>query len=114
MIKQVLQFRCWPGTVYACAHVVQKALFFLIHGLRIFFQNIKVGGGKKIKIRITTIFFFISSEAYLDRRKKNNKNCMILHCKKSRKDNNIVISAFLQCKIIHFLLFFFNIYLFFF
>ena len=33
-----------------------KALFFLILGLRIFFQNIKVGGGKKIKI--TKIFFF--------------------------------------------------------
>ena len=30
-----------------------KALFFLILGLRIFFQNIKVGGGKKIKIKIT-------------------------------------------------------------
>ena len=27
-----------------------KALFFLILGLQIFFQNIKVGGGKKIKI----------------------------------------------------------------
>ena len=36
-----------------------KALFFLILGLRIFFQNIKVAGGKKIKIKITKIFFFI-------------------------------------------------------
>ena len=36
-----------------------KALFFLILGLRIFFQNIKVGGGKKIKIKITKkIFLF--------------------------------------------------------
>ena len=34
---------------------------------------------------------------------------MIVHCKKSRNDNNIVISAFLQCKIIQFLLSFFNI-----
>ena len=36
-----------------------KALFFLILGLRIFFQNIKVGGGKKIKIKITKKLFFI-------------------------------------------------------
>ena len=35
-----------------------KALFFLILGLRIFFQNIKVEGGKKIKIKITEIIFF--------------------------------------------------------
>ena len=37
---------------------------------------------------------------------KNNKNCMILHCKNA--EMTIVISAFLQCKIIHFLLFFFS------
>ena len=36
-----------------------KALFFLILGLRIFFQNIKVGGGKKIKMKITKKNFFI-------------------------------------------------------
>ena len=36
-----------------------KALFFLILGLRIFFQDIKVGGGKKIKIKITKKIFFI-------------------------------------------------------
>ena len=35
-----------------------KALFFLILGLRIFFSSIKVGGGKKIKIKITKFFFF--------------------------------------------------------
>ena len=52
---------------------MHKALFFLILGLRIFFQNIKVGGGKKIKIKITKIFFIISSEIYLDRRKKITK-----------------------------------------
>ena len=33
--------------------------FFLILGLRIFFQNIKVGGGEKIKIKITKKIFFI-------------------------------------------------------
>ena len=37
-----------------------KALFFLILGLRIFFQNIKVGGGKKIKIKITKKFFLFN------------------------------------------------------
>ena len=36
-----------------------KALFFLILGLWIFFQNIKVGGGKKIKIKITKKIVFI-------------------------------------------------------
>ena len=35
-----------------------KAIFFLILGLRISFQNIKVGGGKKIKIKITKNFFY--------------------------------------------------------
>ena len=54
--------------------------FFLILGLRIFFQNIKVGRGKKIKIKITKKIFFILSVSDLDRRKKNNKNCLILHC----------------------------------
>ena len=47
-----------------------KALFFLILELRIFFQNIKVGGGKKIKIKITKKNFIILSETYLDQRKK--------------------------------------------
>ena len=37
--------------------------------------------------------------------KKNNKNGMILHCKNAEM-TIIVISAFLQCKIIQFLLFF--------
>ena len=34
-------------------------LIFLILGLWIFFQNIKVGGGKKIKIKITKKIFFL-------------------------------------------------------
>ena len=34
-------------------------LIFLILSLQIFFQNIKVGGGKKIKITITKKKFFI-------------------------------------------------------
>ena len=36
-----------------------KALFFLILGLQIFFQNIKVGGGKKNKNKISENIFFI-------------------------------------------------------
>ena len=38
---------------------IDRALFFLVLGLRIFFQNIKVGRGEKIKIKITKIFIFI-------------------------------------------------------
>ena len=39
---------------------ILKALFFLILGLRSFFQNIKVGGGKKIKIKINKFFFLFN------------------------------------------------------
>ena len=35
-----------------------RPYFFLILGLRIFFQNIKVEGGKKIEIKITKKTFF--------------------------------------------------------
>ena len=38
---------------------VPLGLIFLILGLQIFFQNIKVGGGKKIKIKITKKIVFI-------------------------------------------------------
>ena len=59
-----------------------KALFFLILGLQIFFQNIKVGGGKKIKIKIAkNIFIFFNLKHIWIGGKKNNKNCMILNCK---------------------------------
>ena len=37
-----------------------KAKFFLILGLRIFFQNIRVGGGKKIKIKLLKKFFLFN------------------------------------------------------
>ena len=37
-----------------------RPYFFLILGLRIFFQNMKVGGGKKIKIKITKKNFFFN------------------------------------------------------
>ena len=90
-------------------------LWFLILGLRIFFQNIKVGGGKKIKIKITKKIFLFNLKHIWIGEKNNNKNCMILHCKNAEMTmilsflhfyNDIVISAFLQCKIIQFLLFF--------
>ena len=51
------QFHVPSKTVYVFIH---KALFFSILGLRIFFQNIKVGGGKKIKIKITNFFFLFN------------------------------------------------------
>ena len=45
--------------------------FFLILGLRIFFQNIKVGGGKKIKI--TKNFFLFNLKHIWIREKKKKK-----------------------------------------
>ena len=51
-----------------------KALFFFILGLRIFFsQNIKVGGGKKIKIKITNNFFLFNLKHIWIREKKITK-----------------------------------------
>ena len=43
--------------LFWCKHCVLKALFFLILGLQIFFQNIKDGGGKKIKITKKNFLF---------------------------------------------------------
>ena len=85
---------------------IHKALFFLILGLRIFFQNIKVGGGKKIKIKINKKIFFIKSETYLDRRKKNNKNCMILHCKNAEMTILLSFLHFYSVKSYNFCYFF--------
>ena len=49
---------------------VDKALFFLILCLRIFFQNIKVGGGEKIKIKITKkIFLFNLKHIWIGEKK---------------------------------------------
>ena len=70
-------------------------IFFNTWFTDFFFQNIEVGGRKKIKIKITKNLKHIWIGG-----KKNNKNC-------------IVISAFLQCKIIQFLLFLFKILFFF-
>ena len=90
-----------------------RPYFFLILGLRIFFQNIKVGGGKKIKIKITKKNFFILSETYLDWRKKNNKNCMILHCKNAEMTILLSFLHFYSVKSYNFCYFFFNIFFFF-
>ena len=50
-----------------------RSIFFLILGLQIFFQNIKVGGGKKIKIKITKIFFLFDLKHFWIREKKITK-----------------------------------------
>ena len=62
---------------------------------------------RKIGAEGLVLLWFIFSNVKKIYIKKNNKNCMILHCKKCRNDNIIVISAFLQCKIIHFFFTFF-------
>ena len=50
--------------------IVSKALFFLILGLQIFFQNIKVGGGKKIKIKLLKkIFLFNLKHIWIGEKK---------------------------------------------
>ena len=55
----VMEDKIYRGEMSGNSKAVLKALFFLylVYGF-FFFQNIKVGGGKKIKIKIT-IFFFI-------------------------------------------------------
>ena len=40
-------------------YIILRPYFFLILGLQIFFQNINVGGGKKIKLKITKKKFFL-------------------------------------------------------
>ena len=50
-----------------------KALFFLILGLQFFFQNMKVGGGKQIKIKITKKFFLFNLKHIWIRDKKVTK-----------------------------------------
>ena len=50
--------------------MVPKALFFIILGLQIFFQNIKVGGGKKIKIKIVKQIFLFNMKHIWIRGKK--------------------------------------------
>ena len=89
--------------------ITDKALFFLILGLRIFFQNIEVGGGKKIKIKITkTIFLFNLKHIWIGE-KNNNKNCMILHCKNAEMTIILSFLHFYSVKSYNFCYFFFNI-----
>ena len=56
LIKICYFFITEPCHLKTC--LLGLGLIFLILGLQIFFQNIKVGGGKKIKIKITKEFFF--------------------------------------------------------
>ena len=48
-----------------------------------FFQNIKVGEGKKIKITKKKFLYLIRNIFALE--EKNNKSCTILHCKNAEK-----------------------------
>ena len=88
-----------------------KALFFLILGLLIFFQNIKVGGGKKIKIKITKNVFFLFNLKHR-RKENNNKNCMILHCKNAEMTIILSFLHFYSVKSYNFYLFFFYFFFF--
>ena len=46
-----------------------KALFFLILGLQIFFQNVKVGGGEKKKKLLKKIFLFNLKHIWIGEKK---------------------------------------------
>ena len=63
-----------PSVMSAQGRLIRhQALFFLILGLRIFFQNIKVGGGKKIIIKITKNFFLFNLKHIWIGEKKQTK-----------------------------------------
>ena len=85
----------------------ELGLIFLILGLRIFFLYIKVGGGKKIKIKITTNFFLFNQKHIWIGEKKNNKNCMILHCKNAEMTILLSFLHFYSVKSYNFFFFFF-------
>ena len=82
-----------------------QALSFLILGLRNFFQNIKGGGGKKIKIKITKKFFLFNLKHIWIGEKKNNKNCMILHCKNAEMTIILSFLHFYNVKSYNFVIF---------
>ena len=77
---------------------------YLVYGF--FFQNIKVGGGKKIKIKITKKNLLFNLKHILDRRKKNNKNCKILHCKYAEMTILLSFLHFISVKSYNFCYFF--------
>ena len=85
--------------------------FFLILGLRIFFQNIKVGGGKKKK-KITKKNFFLFNLKHIWIGEK--KNCMILQCKNAEMTIILPFLHFYSVKSYNVCYVFFNIYFFFF
>ena len=58
-IFQVLYVLCFTRPRYQVSVYRTNGPLVLILGLQIFFQNIKVGEGKKIKIKITKKKFFI-------------------------------------------------------
>ena len=77
-------------------------LIFLILGLQIFFQINKVGGGKKIKIKLLkTFFLFNLKHIWIGK-----KNCMILHCKNAEMTIILSFLHFYSVKSYNFLSFF--------
>ena len=89
-------------------------IFFNTWFTDFFLQNIKVGGGKKIKIKITKKFFLFNLKHIWIEEKNNNKNCMILHCKNAEMTNiDILFLHFYSVKSYNFCYFFFlNIFFF--
>ena len=75
------------------------------------FQNIKVGGGKKIKI--TKKHFVFNLKHIWIGEKQTNKNCMILHCKNAEMTIILSFLHFYSVKSYNFFFFFF-LYIFFF
>ena len=88
-----------------------KAIFFLFLGLQILLPKFLHFRKKK---NIFDFFYVLrckktarfKKKKFNIKKKKNNKNCLILHGKNA--EMTVVISAFLQCKIIQFLLFLFS------
>ena len=87
-------------------------IFFNTWFTDFFSQNIKVGGGKKIKIKITKIFFLLFNLKHIwIGEKTTTKNCMILHCKNAEMT---IILSFLHFYSVKSYNFFFFPYFFFF
>ena len=78
-MKTSSKLKCCIDNV--CNLLILLGLIFFNTWFTDFFQNIKVGGGKKIKIKIAKKTFFFNLKHIWIGEKKNNKYCMILHCK---------------------------------
>ena len=78
-----------------------------------FFKILRSDEGKKIKIKITKNFFLFNLKHIFDRRKKTNKNCMILHCKNAEMTIILSFLHFYSVKSYNLCYFFFIFFLFF-